>query len=73
MQSGKARVIYKVNKKGPVNIHKMDAGIKILKKLAERVQKEGMTKWLADAIARIEKRIKTYRHDTDSLKKQFGL
>lgn len=73
MQSGKAHVLYKVNKKGPSNTHKMSDAVKVLKKLLTRVQKEGMTKWLANAIARTELRLKKYSIDIASVKKEFGL
>lgn len=73
MQSGKARFIYKVNKKGPSNTSKMDASVKILKKLGERIKKEGHTKWLTNAVAKIELRMKKYGFDTAKLKNELNI
>lgn len=73
MQSGKARQIYKVNKKGPSNTSKMDASVKILKKLGERIQKEGHTKWLSNAVAKIELRMQKYGFNTAKMKEEFKI
>lgn len=72
MQSGKAHVLYKVNKKKVGNGKKMIESIKDFEKLLKRFEKRGTTKWLRNAYAIAAIRMKKYNVTVEKIEKKVG-
>lgn len=73
MQSGKPRLLYKVNKLRRANTDKVKESLKAFEKLMQRLKKEGETKWMLNALKMAAAKLNKFGFTNDQITKKFSL
>ncbi len=73
MQSGKPRLLYKVNKLRVTNTDKVKESLKSFEKLMKRLEREGQTKWMVNALKMAVAKLNKFGFNDTQIAKKFSL
>lgn len=73
MQSGKPRLLYKVNKLRVTNTDKVKESLKAFEKLMKRLEREGQTKWMINALKVAIAKLNKFGFNNDQIAKKFAV